>query len=114
MQTQQNQTELKSLKRVDSIVEKFLKILSLEWTEFVSYLSRIESTSPKTAKNLIHELETYRYPDKKPDQNEPEKPVKENDHALDALRYALYMTEPVSEPIRDPYFEQVGTYYKDF
>ena len=41
-------------------------------------------------KNLIWELETYRYPDKKPDKNEEEKPVKENDHALDALRYALY------------------------
>jgi len=41
--------------------------------------------------NLISELETYRYPDKKPDKNEPEIPVKENDHALDAMRYVLYM-----------------------
>lgn len=64
-------------------------------------------------KNLIHELETYRYPEKKPDANEAEKPVKENDHALDALRYALYMTEPESEPIVDPYFEKYGTYYTD-
>ena len=64
-------------------------------------------------KNLIHELETYRYPDKKPDQNEQEKPVKENDHALDALRYALYMIEPIQEEIADPYFERFGTYYKD-
>jgi len=53
-------------------------------------------------KNLIHELETYRYPEKKQDQNETEKPVKENDHALDALRYALYMTTPVKEIIKDP------------
>ena len=36
------------------------------------------------------ELETYSYPDKKPDRNEQEKPIAENDHALDALRYALY------------------------
>ena len=64
-------------------------------------------------KNLIHELETYRYPDKKPDQNEQEKPVKENDHALDALRYALYMIEPIQEEVSDPYFERFGTYYKD-
>ena len=64
-------------------------------------------------KNLIHELETYRYPDKKPDQNEQEKPVKENDHALDALRYALYMVDPISEAPRDPYYEAYGTYYKD-
>jgi PBSX family phage terminase large subunit len=41
--------------------------------------------------NLIMELETYAYPDKKPDHNEEEKPIKENDHALDALRYALMM-----------------------
>ncbi len=41
--------------------------------------------------NLINEFETYRYPDKKPDQNEKELPVKEHDHALDSIRYALYM-----------------------
>lgn len=63
--------------------------------------------------NLIHELETYRYPDKKPEKNEEEKPVKENDHALDALRYALYMTEPLTPPMIDPYFETHGTYYRE-
>lgn len=41
--------------------------------------------------NLIWELETYAYPDKKEDHNESELPIKENDHALDALRYVLYM-----------------------
>lgn len=45
----------------------------------------------KSCKNLIWELETYSYPEKKPDHNEEEKPIKENDHAVDALRYALYM-----------------------
>jgi len=64
-------------------------------------------------KNLIHELETYRYPEKKPDKNEEEKPVKENDHALDALRYALYMTTPTQTQIIDPYLELHGTYYRD-
>jgi PBSX family phage terminase large subunit len=64
-------------------------------------------------KNLIMELETYRYPDKKPDQNEPEKPVKENDHLLDALRYALYTNQPIIEEQKDPYFEEHGTYYVD-
>ena len=39
--------------------------------------------------NLIYEFETYHYPDKKPDNNEKEVPVKENDHALDALRYVI-------------------------
>lgn len=45
----------------------------------------------KNCTNLIWELETYSYPEKKPDHNEEEKPIKENDHALDALRYALSM-----------------------
>lgn len=44
--------------------------------------------------NLIAELETYRYKDKKENQNEPEEPVKENDHACDALRYAIYSNQP--------------------
>jgi PBSX family phage terminase large subunit len=38
---------------------------------------------------LINEFETYAYPEKRPNQNEYENPIKENDHALDALRYAL-------------------------
>lgn len=45
----------------------------------------------ESCRNLIWELETYSYPDKKSDHNEEEKPIKENDHALDALRYALLM-----------------------
>ena len=45
--------------------------------------------------NLIWELETYSYPERKPDNNEPEKPIKENDHAVDALRYALYSNKPI-------------------
>jgi PBSX family phage terminase large subunit len=43
----------------------------------------------KSCVNLISEFETYSYPEKKPDKNEYENPIKENDHALDALRYAL-------------------------
>lgn len=41
--------------------------------------------------NLISELETYAYPEKKLNQNEQENPIKENDHAVDAMRYALMM-----------------------
>lgn len=44
--------------------------------------------------NLISELESYRYPDKKPDKNLPELPVKERDHIVDALRYCLHQREP--------------------
>ena len=46
----------------------------------------------RSCENLIWELETYAYPDKKDLRNEEENPIKENDHAVDALRYALMMT----------------------
>lgn len=44
--------------------------------------------------NLISEFETYAYPEKRPDHNEDEAPIKEHDHALDALRYALTTNKP--------------------
>lgn len=47
--------------------------------------------------NTISDLESYRYPDKKPDRNAPELPVKEHDHACDALRYALHMNAPAPD-----------------
>lgn len=50
--------------------------------------------------SLINEFETYRYPDKKPEQNEKETPVKENDHALDCIRYVLYMQSPAGTTLR--------------
>ena len=45
----------------------------------------------KDCDNLIWELENYSYPDKKDMQNESENPIKDHDHACDALRYALQM-----------------------
>jgi PBSX family phage terminase large subunit len=48
-----------------------------------------------SCKNLILELETYHYPEKRPDQNEKETPVKENDHLMDCLRYVLHNQQPV-------------------
>ena len=51
----------------------------------------------ENCKNLIYEFETYHYPEEKEDRNAPEEPVKENDHALDALRYLrlkLYYGNP--------------------
>jgi len=48
----------------------------------------------KSCKNLISELETYSYPDKKDMHNPDENPIKENDHALDALRYVIMMDIP--------------------
>lgn len=51
--------------------------------------------------NLISEIETYSYPDKKTNNNEPESPIKEHDHALDALRYVLHMASPAVEMSED-------------
>ena len=46
--------------------------------------------------SLIWEFETYSYPERKPDHNEEENPIKENDHAMDALRYPLMMDNQLS------------------
>jgi phage terminase large subunit len=60
-------------------------------------------------KNLLLELETYRYPDRKPGKNERELPVKDNDHAVDALRYALYTHEP--QPLTEDNYRLYATQY---
>lgn len=60
----------------------------------------------ESCQNLIWELETYSYPDRKPDHNEEEKPIKENDHLLDALRYALSMDNALTvEQYHPPMFD---------
>lgn len=48
----------------------------------------------ESCKNLIWELETYSYPEKRQNNNETEVPIKENDHAVDALRYVLMSNVP--------------------
>lgn len=48
----------------------------------------------ESCKNLIWELETYSYGERKANHNETETPIKENDHAVDALRYALMTNQP--------------------
>lgn len=49
--------------------------------------------------NLINEFETYSYKPRQSNQNEQEEPIKENDHALDGLRYLLFMKAPKAQPI---------------
>ena len=44
--------------------------------------------------NLISEFEMYSYDDDKSEHNQDEKPIKANDHALDALRYVVLMKLP--------------------
>lgn len=52
----------------------------------------------KSCENLIWEFETYSYPEKKDLRNPDENPIKENDHALDALRYPILMlTDKVNQ-----------------
>jgi len=48
-------------------------------------------------KNVIYEFETYRYRDKRPGVDVSEKPVKENDHSMDAIRYVLTTYIPVED-----------------
>ncbi len=45
----------------------------------------------KSCINTIIELETYSYEDKEDGSNQRENPIKENDHALDAIRMAIIM-----------------------
>ena len=45
--------------------------------------------------NLIAEFESYVYDEEKDDRNEKEKPIKANDHALDALRYCVSSLLPI-------------------
>lgn len=63
----------------------------------------------ESCQNLIWELDTYSYPESKPDRNEEENPVKENDHALDALRYALSMDNALTvEQFYPPVFYETA------
>jgi hypothetical protein len=73
---------LEASKKIEAGIDKIHEILKQ---------NRL-TVSPK-CQNLIYEFETYCYPDSKSDKNPEEKPVKMNDHALDALRYALFSEE---------------------
>lgn len=49
-------------------------------------------------KNLVKELESYRYEKDRFSQNLTEKPIKKDDHACDALRYACTEFNPFKRP----------------
>jgi hypothetical protein len=66
----------------------------------------------KSCINLIWELESYAYLSKKNGSNEPENPVKENDHLCDAFRYLLFMHSP--RKLEDlSYVEEYRPIYSD-
>lgn len=65
--------------------------------------------------DLIEELDTYSYPDMESrrgvsNKNEAEKPIKENDHLLDALRYALFTSEPMLQVVESNFTLYGGSY----
>ena len=64
----------------------------------------------KNCVNLIWELENYRYPDYNPEKNQKELPIKDSDHALDALRYVIMSNAPKRPVIRNiPYGNKKAT-----
>jgi PBSX family phage terminase large subunit len=67
----------------------------------------------ESCENLVYELETYSYPDKKDLHNEEENPIKENDHALDALRYALSMQVTSQQSNATQFYPKAFQYIKD-
>lgn len=69
------------IKNKDSITNGINKIREL--------LLRGDLMVNKRCINLIYEFETYSTEERDSDRNNPERPIKANDHALDALRYAI-------------------------
>lgn len=74
-----------------SVIDGINKVRSLLKTKKLYVSNRCE--------DLINEFETYHYPEErksKLNKSAYEKPVKEDDHGMDALRYALFMNAPSS------------------
>lgn len=60
-------------------------------------------------KNFIFEVESYRFPEEKPERNASDVPIKENDHGPDAARYLfLHLKHGIAkdEPIPKSYLEK--------
>ena len=70
----------------DSVVSGVQKIRELLLSRKLMVHSR--------CKNLIAEFEMYSYNDESGEKDAKEKPLKANDHALDALRYVVFMMLP--------------------
>ena len=57
-------------------------------------------------KNFIFELESYRFPEDKPERNPSDVPIKENDHGPDAARYLfLQLKHGFQKEDKEPTFE---------
>lgn len=54
-------------------------------------------------KNFTFELESYRFPEEKPERNPSDVPIKENDHGPDALRYLfLHLKHGIAKETKAP------------
>lgn len=57
-------------------------------------------------KNFIFELESYRFPEEKPERNPSDVPIKENDHGPDAARYLfLHLKHGIAKDDKIPKWE---------
>lgn len=69
----------------------------------------------KNCTNLIFEFNHYRWReplDSKVNRHEPEEPVKEHDHGLDAIRYALYMWESSNDDGIKDFYQKLSTEHR--
>lgn len=78
------------VKRQDSIIHG----INLIRTKLKPRIQLVGKPKPtiffsNVCKNLIQEIEAYRYPEDKPDRNPSELPLKEDDHGPDAIRYLV-------------------------
>ena len=91
-----DQSKLSALRRAGHSVIRALKNSVADGIQTVSeQLKLMGDGRPRLfistrCKNLIMEMESYRYADKKGRSNLKEEPLKLKDHAVDALRYGLY------------------------
>ena len=78
------------VKRQDSIVHGIDLIRKkLKPRQQLFGLPKPEIFFSSVCKNLIQEMEAYRYPEEKPERNPSELPMKDDDHGPDALRYLV-------------------------
>ena len=73
-----------------------------------SMLERKQILICNNCRNLIREIQAYRYKRDKINQNQPEKPIKLDDHACDALRYGVYTFKLFKRKIRWMYNSKWG------
>lgn len=73
-----------------------------------SMLDRKQILICDNCKNLIREIQAYRYQRDKSNQNLPEQPIKLDDHSVDALRYGVYTFRLFKRKIRWTYNSKWG------